>query len=100
MYFSDAGNTVFVDSERSAAPPTIVGTTGSNAAMILPPALRVATFVPTSNFGSTSATGDDRPGRPRGVPLLAQLGVVERHASKRSCHSACSRSPRSGANAS
>ena len=78
------GSSVFVDSDRSAAPPTIVGTTGSNAAMTLPPALRVATFVPTSNAGSTSATGDD--GRPAQAAShsVARARRRRAHRSKRS----------------
>jgi hypothetical protein len=47
-------NSVFVDSTRSAAPPTIVGVNALNACMTFLPASRVATASPAANSGSRS----------------------------------------------
>ena len=60
---SESGNSVFVDSVRSAAPPTIVGVNGSNAAMTFAPALRVAILALSlqSMPRSASAEAGQRP---------------------------------------
>jgi hypothetical protein len=94
------GKIVFVDSVRSAAPPTIVGVCASNAAMTLPPAPRVAVFVPASNVGSTARRSvSGRPLQPLSHSAArSACSLCQR--SKRSCHSACASAPRSGAKAS
>ena len=47
-------NSVFVDSTRSAAPPTIVGVKGLIASITLAPMSRVAKLSPGSKRGSAS----------------------------------------------
>ena len=56
-------NSVFVDSTRSAAPPTIVGVNGFSACITFLPASRLATSSPAGNSGSASI----QPGR--GLPV-------------------------------
>ena len=84
-------NSVFVDSTRSAAPPTIVGVNGLIACITFLPASRVATPSPAGNSGNASI----QPGR--GLPVRSashssrSFGNVSAQSSKRSCHS-CSAS--------
>ena len=92
------GNSVLVDSDRSAAPPIIVGVKSSNAAMTFWPAARVASLsLPHSMFSSASPT----PGIGFGLSShtashsRARASCVLRHASKRSVHSPSRRAPRS-----
>ena len=56
-------NSVFVDSTRSAAPPSIVGVKGFSACITVLPASRLATASPAGNSGSASI----QPGR--GLPV-------------------------------
>ena len=92
---SESGKIVFVDSVRSAAPPSIVGVNGSNAAMVLPPTPRVAILSLSKLLGSASAMpGSGRPGLAQAAShSAARSASSSRHASKRSCHSACALPP-------
>ncbi len=94
---SDSGKIVFVDSVRSAAPPSIVGVNGSNAAMTWPPAPRVAIFSLPSNVGSASAMpGSGRPGSPHAASHSAARSASSPfHFSRRSDHSAWALPPSS-----
>ena len=79
-----------MDSERSAAPPTIVGVNASKVAIAFAPALRVAIF--GLSLQSIPLSASPRPGS--GLPTQARShssassGFAVRQAAKRSCHSA------------
>ncbi len=93
--WSDSGNTVIVELVRSAAPPTIVGVKGSNAAITLPPATRVESFSFSQEVGRCSAIpGRGRPSQARSQSS-ARAASSARQRSKRSFHSPWIRAPSS-----
>ena len=87
-------NSVFVDSTRSAAPPTIVGVNGLNACITVLPASRVATSSPAGNPAAPRASpaAACRCGRrpsPRAAP-----GTPRPSARSARCHSRSASIPR------
>jgi hypothetical protein len=95
-----SGKIVLVDSVRSAAPPSIVGVRCSKAAMILPPAERVATSSPGSNVGRLFAIGPSGRSFQPASHSAASSTCSLRHPSKRSRQAAWVSAPRSGPKAS
>ena len=88
-------NSVFVDSTRSAAPPTIVGVNGFSACITVLPASRVATSSPAGNTGSASSQPSRGSPRRSSSRSRASVGNAAAQAARRSSHSRCSSAPRS-----
>ena len=80
-------NSVFVDSTRSAAPPTIVGVKGFSACMAFLPASRVATSSPAGKTGSASRQPSRGSPRRSSSRSRASSGNAARQAASRSSHS-------------
>ena len=78
--WSSSGNSVFVDSLRSAAPPTIVGMVFSNAAMICWPAERVAILSLSHDVGSDAAKPGSGSPRHAASHSAARSSSASRHA--------------------
>ena len=88
-------NSVFVDSTRSAAPPTIVGVNGFSACITFRPASRVATSSPAGKTGSASRQPSRGSPRRSSSRSRASSGKAPAQAASRSSHSRCSSAPRS-----
>ena len=95
---SESGKIVFVDSVRSAAPPSIVGVNGSNAFMTCAAdaARRDLRLVEASWAARRPCRAAGGRGRPRRGPTRRRgRRPRSRQASKRSFHSACALPPSS-----